>query len=158
MLRNAVAIIGTIGLSVGFAQFIRPATWPLIVRSLVVSEYVTTCGLVAIVVGLVLLVAGVRHLVRLPLFVIIVGGCAVIVGTIMFVYPGVARNFIWEMYLGKGHFAQIAITIGGAAVRMAVGGLLLYAGLAPPRRKEAATPIRADEVVEQTDRPDQQES
>jgi len=159
MLRNAIAIIGTIVLSVGFAQLIRPGTWPMVARSLVVSEYVTTCGLVAIAVGLILLVAGVRHIIRLPLFVIIIGGCVIIVGTIMFVYPEVARDFIWKWYLGMGPSIQTAITIGGAAVRMAVGGLLMYAGLAPPPRpKESAAPINTSEAVKKTDRSNQEES
>ena len=52
MLRSVVAIMGTVALAFGFAQILSPGTWPALARALVAGEYVTSCGLVAIVAGL----------------------------------------------------------------------------------------------------------
>ena len=146
MLRSVVAIMGTVALAVGFAQILRPGTWPVLARALVAGEYVTSCGLVAIWAGIALLVAGVRHLVRIPLFVIVVGGYFIIFGVVMFVYPDYVRDKIWELYLYKSPSVQTVITIAGAVVRAAIGALLLYAGLVAPKAKEPvlAIPVRRD--------------
>jgi hypothetical protein len=83
----------------------------------------------------------VRHLVRIPLFVIVVGGYFIIFGVVMFVYPNFVRDVIWRFYLYKSPPVQTGITIAGAILRAAIGALLLYAGLVAPKAKEPAPAI-----------------
>jgi len=157
MLRSVVAIMGTVALAVGFAQILRPGTWPVLARALVAGEYVTSCGLVAIVAGVALLVAGVRHLVRIPLFVIVVGGVYLIAGVVMFVYPNYVRDMIWALYLYKSPSVQTVITIAGAVLRAAIGALLLYAGLVAPKAREPAPAIPVRRSAAQPEKGEQAE-
>jgi hypothetical protein len=145
MLRYVVAIIGTMMLAVAFAQILRPAMSADAARALVEGEYMTSLGLIAFVMGLVLLIAGVRHLVRIPLVVILVGGYAIIGGVVTFVHPDLVRNLIRKLYLYRSPSAQTMITIASAVVRAAVGALLLYAGLVAPKARTlvAVIPVRA---------------
>ena len=157
MLRHVVAIIGTVMLAVAFAQILRPEYPPEFARALVAGEYMPSVGLIAFIAGLTLLIAGVRHLVRIPLAVILVGGYAIIGGAVTFVYPDFVRDLIWKLYLYRSPSAQTMITITSAVVRAAVGALLLYAGLVAPKARRPAPAIPVSQEVAQPEKGEQPE-
>ena len=151
MSRATVAVFGALMMCVGVLLIIVPHRTMATARTVLDSEYLTALGLLEIVIGVALLVAGLRHLVRIPLFVTVVGGVLVLMGVLVLAHPVFTRDLMGAVFFRRGHGFQTAMAYAGGALRLAVGALLLYSAL-PQRREEPAVPIRTVQPEEASGR------
>ena len=149
--RKIVAILGAIAVVAGVFDIVRPQLTLAAAQAVTKSDYMSAMGLLAIFIGLALALAGLRHEVRIPLFVTIVGGVAIIFGAMFFVHPQTIRRLLDTLWFDRGDTLRNVITVTRGIVRVIVGVLLLYSALVPPQEAELAVPIRRTRTDENED-------
>lgn len=132
-IRRLVGIIGlVIGLA-GLTEIVFPV-WALnIAAGLFHIVPMIIAGSVGAIIGIVLVIAAIRNQVGLKPFVLAFGAIVIVVSMIAIAEPGLIRDMGYALLLRRSwNFQLIVLWITGL-IRMAIGGLLLYAAAKGPR-------------------------
>lgn len=133
VIRRIVFALGLLAVIVGLSQTAFPSWWIGVSPKLVASTALCVgWGLFAGIVGVALIVAALRRLVGLGLFVLILGGLMLAGGVTFVVHPAFARDIVGAFVVNPAPSLRIAITFGAGVVRVILGALLLFAYYRPP--------------------------
>lgn len=141
VIRRIVGAFSVLLVLIGLSEIVLPgwATW--VAQRLIVriglfghSDYVwlRLAGLFAAAMGVVLIVAYLRHLIGLRLFVLVIGIYAIAGGFVMFAGPPLMVDVLKTVFLNRGAGFQLAVLWVSGLIRIALGCALLYAVARPP--------------------------
>lgn len=162
MTRVLVAALGVFTIAVGILQVWTPKRAIQATHLVMGSEYLTAIGLLGLVIGLAFVQAGLRRMVRIPLYVTIFGALLFLGGAMALAHPASTRHFVERMFFHRSTAYQTTATFAGGCLRVILGALLVYAGVMPPQAsRPAATgrtePAKSSEPTPHIEEPKQPE-
>jgi hypothetical protein len=136
VMRWIIRVFGALLILIGLSEIVLPGWVTWVTRRLIVriglfgqTDYVwlRLGGLVMAALGVTLIVAYLRRLIGLRLFVLILGIYAVAGGLVMFAAPPFMVDVLKTVFLNRGPVVQATVLWTSGLIRMAIGVALIYA-------------------------------
>ena len=126
-MRVLVMVIGALIALVGLSQIVAAPWWLGVLPSIMDARNTLIFGVVAIVVGIILVVAVLQRAVAWRPFVLVLGLLMLLGGLALTLNPGTMRHILYMSVLSHPQKAQLAVTTVGGVIRAVIGLLLIYA-------------------------------
>jgi len=133
IIRRIVLVLGVLVVVLGLSQVVAASWWLRIMPGIMGPHGMRILGVVALLIGIVLVDAGVKHAVGLRAFVLVIGALMLVGGVVLLVNPGMMNAF-WASWMSRPHGSQMTMTWIAGLIRAVIGVLLVYAAT------KAATP------------------
>jgi len=127
VIRRIVLVIGALIALIGLSQIAAANWWLRIMPSIMQTRELRILGIAALVVGVVLTFAGIRRLVGLWGFVLVLGVLMLVGGAVMLLNPAWIKDTVNPYFLNRPHNALIQMAWAGGAARVLIGALLISA-------------------------------
>lgn len=128
VIRSLVFVIGILIVVIGVSQMAAANWWIDIMPKLMQPMNLQILGIIALVIGLILTTAALRHLVSLRPLVLVLGILMCLGGILLLANPCGAGETVRAMILSRPHEAQALMAQVGGLVRALIGVALIYAG------------------------------
>lgn len=135
VIRGLVYVFAVIAILVGISLLIFPFWWVDTALILVNSSWYYLIAATTAIFGGVLLIAAIRRLVGLRIFVGILGAIILIVSLIYLANLDIAQNMVNALLLQRPRSYQLVIMLFGGIIRIGIGIALLYALAKTPTRR-----------------------
>ena len=133
VIRRIVAVLAVLIILVGLMEIIFPDRSRALTESLMRLTPLRLTGVVGIAMGVVMVIAAVKRLVGLRLFVLIVGIYAMAASLVCFTSPALISDLVDALYLKREVGFQSTVLWASGLLRIGIGAALLYAVAKPPR-------------------------
>jgi len=138
ILRRVVMVIGLVVVLVGLTEIIIPAQMLDFTDMLMRPVVIRLLSVVELALGVILIVAALKRLVRLRTFVMILGVYLAVLSAVLFAAPYFLIDMVNAILLYRPHGVQMTVLWASGLLRIALGGALLWATARPPRPGEPA--------------------
>jgi hypothetical protein len=125
-IRRVVLVLGVLVTLLGLSQTVAASWWLRIMPSMMAPRGMRILGIVALLIGIVLVDAALRRAVGLRLFVAIIGILMLFGGAILLLNPTPIHT-IWVSFMSRPHESLMTLTRVAGLFRAAIGVLLVYA-------------------------------
>jgi hypothetical protein len=126
LIRRIVLVLGVLVVLIGLSQVLAASWWLRIMPGMMGSHGMRILGIVALLIGAVLVDAWIRRAVGLRPFVLVIGALMLVGGVVLLINPG-TMNAMWASFMNRPHESQMTMTWIAGLVRAAIGALLVYA-------------------------------
>lgn len=138
ILRRVVMVIGLVVVLVGLTEIIIPAQMLDFTDMLMRPVVIRLLSVVELALGVILIVAALKRLVRLRTFVLILGIYLAVLSVVLFAAPYFLIDMVNAILLYRPHGVQMTVLWASGLLRIALGGALLWAVDRTPRPSEPA--------------------
>jgi hypothetical protein len=125
--RWIVLIIGAFVALLGLSQIAAASWWLRIMPVIMGARDMRILGLVALIVGAVLIFAAARRVVELRAFVYVLGVLMLVGGALMLIDPAMIRDRVYSAFMSRPYGSQIVMARVGGLVRSVFGIALIWA-------------------------------
>lgn len=132
IVRRIILVIGVLTALVGLTQLAFTSWWLQAFGYILVTGWLPALGVLAIVIGCVMLIAAVERLVLLRGLFVVLGIIELVVGILVALNPTMIRELAQALVLNRQPGFQVFEVWIGGAVRVIIGGLLIYAVVRAP--------------------------
>ena len=141
LLRKIILILAVLILLTGISQLVFMSWWSNVMQAFTNLTTLRLLGLVAVFMGGAILLGAVRRLVGLRLFMGILGAYVLASGFVLLASPGLMSDLVCALFVKRGSAFRVMILLFGGAIRIVIGGAMLYAVYRPPAQAQTpATP------------------
>jgi len=143
IVKRIILVIGVLSALVGLTQLAFVFWWLEVFRYILFSftGWLPAIGVLAIIIGCVMLIAAAERLVLLRGLFVVLGIIELLVGILAALNPTMMRDLAQALVLNRQAAFQVFEVWAGGAVRVIIGGLLIYAVVrAPVSQRPAAEP------------------
>lgn len=131
-IRRIVGFLGVLICLVGLAEVMFPEWARIATDYIVAPTWLRLSGVFGMAMGIVLVIAALKRLVGLRLFVLILGVYSIAVSLVVFVGPALIQDLINALFLYRTPEFQLTMLWISGLMRIAIGAALLYAAAKPP--------------------------
>lgn len=126
IMRRVVLVLGALVLALGLSQVFAASWWLRIVPAMLAPHGLRIAGVIALLIGLVLVDAALLKEVGLRWFVVLIGALMLVGGVALLFSPN-AMSAYWTSFASRPHASQMTITWVAGIFRAIIGLLLIWA-------------------------------
>ena len=141
IVRKIILAIGVLSALVGLTQLAFASWWLQVFPDILFSSWLPAIGVLAIIIGCVMLIAAAERLVLLRGLFVVLGIIELVVGILATVNPTMMRELAQALVLYRQPAFQVFEAWAGGAVRVILGVVIIYAVVrAPVSQRPGAEP------------------